>query len=234
MRLSQFFRALVEHGRLRVAPPADVSGEPDRNQDQADVETAIREWDAANRSDFPGEPPPLRIDAAQWALMLFHQACQCAIYRDLGAAEIDAALALPCPAEATLGQAGAAAQHYSVDLVFRFLPDLFRLTKAASEGDPLCNHLRRWAVEWPLSSVGMAGVNPVDVSAVSEHAGLLQVYVDRIIARRDTSRLTDARVRAAVRAALGHFDDLSSPLAAALKNFDQPTDVNIAGAAVAP
>jgi hypothetical protein len=222
MGQSEFLRALTEHGRVRVAALKKQTSEVD----DPDIDVVLREWDAVNRAEFPGAAPPLAPPVARWALEQFYRACQFAVYREAGAADI-AALAIPCPS------APAAARHYSVDLVFRFLPDLFRLTKAAAEGDPLCDHVRRWAAEWPLSSVGIAGVNPIDVSPVCEDRGLLQQYVDRVIARRDVSRLADARVRAAVRAALGHFDDLAPPLAAALKNYDRSDESPAADAVTA-
>ncbi len=126
------------------------------------------------------------------------------------------ALGTPCP------QAPPASRHVSVDLTFRFLPDLYRLAKAASEGDPLCERLRGWAGEWPLSSVGMPDVNPADINDVCEHSGLLLRYVDRIMVRRDRSRLADPRVRAAAQAAIGHFTELAGDLAAALQDSSQP------------
>lgn len=212
-----FFRALVEHGRIAVGPPGrSAATRDDLDGGDTDIGATLASWDAANRLEFPGEAPPLDVDAARWALLRLYQACQFAVHRDAGAAEMAAAFANACPL------APPASLHYSVDLVFRFLPDLYRLTKSASAGDPLCEHLRQWAAAWPLSSVGIAGVNPADLSAVCEHASLLRMYSDRVIARRDTSRLADPRVRSAVRAAIGHFDDLAEPIAAALKKYDQP------------
>lgn len=225
MRALEFFRALIEHGRVRVEPPrfgaaSGTAANDLPSESENDVAAELRDWDAVNRKDFPGAAPPLIPDAAHWAFRQFHLACQFATYRDLGAAQIDAALTVPCPTNGLVSDT-AAARHYSVDLVFRFLPDLYRLAKSAAEGDPLCNHLRRWSVEWPLSSVGMTCANPIDPTAVCMHPGLLQLYVDRIIARRDTSRLADPRVRTALRATLGHFDELSPPLAAALQSYDR-------------
>lgn len=210
-----FFRALIEHGRVRVDPP-ELGGQSQLIADAESAETgqALAEWEVANRLDFPGEAPPLSPAGARWALAQLHAACRFAVYRDVESSQIEEALNIPCPSAAV------ESQHYSVDLLFRFLPDLYRLTKSASQDDPLCTHLRRWAVEWPLSSVGMPGLEAVDPSAVVEHAGLLRLYVDRIIARRDVSRLGNPRVCAAVRAAIGDFDDLAPQIAAAVRKLD--------------
>ncbi len=56
-------------------------------------------------------------------------------------------------------------------------------------GDPLLDALKRLGREWPLSSVGMTGL---EVSAELEFQAvpfLLALYVDRILSLDDPSRL---------------------------------------------
>ncbi len=215
MGLFEFITALLEHGRVRVGPYVPTL----QADDWSAAAVTLREWDASNRQEFPGAAPELNFAVLRWAAEQFYRACQFSVYRDVAAEQVAEALAAPCPA------AEPRSQHYTVDLVLRFLPELHRLARSASEGDPLCDRLRQWAEQWPLSSVGMEKVNPTLPPAVCEHAGLLQLYVDRIIARRDTSRLVDPHVRAAVRTSLGYFDELAPQLAAALKTYDVPGTV---------
>ncbi len=215
MSQSGFLQSVVERGSLSIGPPGDESETDD------DIDATLVEYEAVYREEFPGSPPPFSISSGRWALRVFHRACQFLVYRDIDAETIAAVLEEPCPSAPDGPAAQAASRHYSVDLVFRFLPDLARLTKAASENDPLCSRLRQWGIEWPLSSVGMPDITPGDVSAICEHRGLLTVYVDRLIARQDTSRLNDPRVRSAVRASLGDFEDLSPSIAAALRGYDE-------------
>lgn len=212
MGLPEFLQALFEHGRVRVGAPGDAISSDQWSR----VDALLAERHAADRADFPGDIPPLAPEAARWAAEQCYRACQFAVYRDAGAEKIAETLSAPCP------QAPPASRHISVDLTFRFLPDLYRLAKAASEGDPLCERLRGWAAEWPFSSVGMPGVNPADINDVCEHSGLLLRYVDRIMTRRDRSRLADPRVRAAAQAAVGHFTELAGDLAGALQDSSQP------------
>ena len=73
------------------------------------------------------------------------------VFRDEPAAAIAEALGPPCPAPIT------PSTHYSVDLVFRFLPEVVIFARSAAAHDPLVEHLERFAREWPLSSVGMPG-----------------------------------------------------------------------------
>jgi hypothetical protein len=230
----EFLHALLETGRVKVGPvDGPIAGSPGGDANLLDV---LREWDAANRLEFPGEAPPLLEATARRAVDRFYRACQLTVYRDVDAATVaelfaepvQAAAAGSAPARTTARPVHAStADHYAVDLVFRFLPDLYRLAYRTSAADPLCEGLRKWAAEWPLSSVGMssidpAAVNPADLSTVCEDGGLLRLYADRIIARGDVARLADSRVRTAVRTAIGFYDELSPAVAKALKTYDPP------------
>jgi hypothetical protein len=126
------------------------------------------------------------------------------VYREIDVAMLARRFAVVCP------PAPAASRHYSVDVVFRLLPDLWGLARAVSERDPLMNHLRTLATAWPLSSVGVPNVVECDVSVIRGHASLLRMYADRVIAWQDVSRLDDPRVRATIREAIGHFDTLAA------------------------
>lgn len=146
---------------------------------------------------FPGEPPTYLPEVGLWGAMLFYRGCQLAVYREWGAENVQAAFGSTCPAEIS------AAAHYSVDLAWQFLLDLHRLTRQASPNDPLVEAIRQFAAQWPLSSVGIAGIAPLSLAGIVEHPGLLRLYADRIIGREDASRLADPAVREAVQAALG-------------------------------
>jgi hypothetical protein len=73
-----------------------------------------------------------------------------------------------------------------------------------------------------LSSVGVPNETVCDSEDIWDHDGLSRLYVDRVIARGDTARLADPRVRARVKAALGHFHALAPGLAEALQDDTQP------------
>jgi len=277
----EFLHALFETGQVKVGP---LAGSPGADRIAAGAGQAVagapsatlevvRAWDEANRLEFPGRAPPLVEAVAVRAAECFYRACQFTVYRDVDAPTVAELFAEPVhvAGERRAGEQRAssdpkptAPHHYTVDLIFRFLPELYRLADRASSADPLCDGLRLWAAEWPLSSIGMsaigdrfssspalpnspsvaesreaakraagekehervdrsAHVNPFDLDAVCNDAGLLRLYADRVIARRDESRLADPRVRAAVRAALGHFDQLAGPLAKALQSFAPPS-----------
>lgn len=208
MHNADLLQALAERTAIRVGPPGD-----DAEEDAA-ADPALERHEAALRLDFPGEPPPFSIECGRWALRSFAFACQALVYREIDVAMLARRFAVVCP------PAPAASRHYSVDVVFRLLPDLWGLARAVSERDPLMNHLRTLATAWPLSSVGVPNLVGCDVSVIRGHAGLLRMYADRVIAWQDVSRLDDPRVRAAIREAIGHFDTLAPTVAAALRMHD--------------
>src|SRR6185503_2575435 len=47
---------------------------------------------------------------------------------------------------------------WSADLTLRHLPKLFQLARHLSNADPLLQQMKQIAAAWPLSSVGVAGL----------------------------------------------------------------------------
>jgi hypothetical protein len=195
MSFAGFLSALLEHGRVKVAHPQEHVP----TDEIAAAGRQLLERAALVAAEFPGQPPALELPVAQWAALQMYRACQLAIYRELDAGAIDELLAPACP------PAEAASRHWSADLAFVFLPDLIRQAQAAAANDPLVTRLREWAAQWPLSSVGVAQVEPQNVAEIAGHPGLLRLYVDRILTRKDWPRLADPAVRAAAEEAIGAF-----------------------------
>jgi hypothetical protein len=198
MSLTAFLNELLTDGRVRVGVAGDVA-EPDRLEAEQNLANVERQ----SRLDLPGEPPPLSAPAAIWAATTFREACRFVAFRDLDP------VAMGVLAQRPNLSADPPSIHYSVDLTFRFLPDVICQARTASEQDPLVAHLLQLAREWPLSSVGIAGVADVNVDAVVGHPCLLRMYADRIIVARDWTRLSSPRVREAVQCAVGLFPELA-------------------------
>ena len=196
-----FVRSLAEIGRVSVPPDEAMP---------ADLAQAVDELDVAARGEMAFDPPELNRESAAWALGLIYRACQALVFREIDAASVERALDAPCP------QRPSASVCYSADLSLRYLPDLLSLARGIAPDDPLVAGLTALARAWPLSSVGTAGLEDVDVSAFVDHPSLRQLYVDRIIERGDVSRLKHPALRAAVGEALGAYPDLAPRIAAAL------------------
>lgn len=131
-------------------------------------------------------------------------------YREIDAAGVDEILSRPFPTDRDVSA------HYSVDLTFRLLPDLYARAKAASRDDPFLNHIEQWANDWPLSSVGIAGVASEDIDELLRDDSLRILYVDRILARKDRARLHHPEVQDAVQRAYGMHDQLAPELHTAI------------------
>jgi hypothetical protein len=92
------------------------------------------------------------------------------------------------------------------------LPDLIAMARGVALGDPLLEHLLALARGWPLSSVGVPDCVPTQIDSFIAHPALQQLYIDRILARTDLTRLSDSRVAGMAMEALGAFSELSEPV----------------------
>jgi hypothetical protein len=219
MAISRFLNSLLSDGRVQVASAVNQAGElyePDAEiLDQARRE--LIDFEKQYRVERPGVPPALSESAMLWSALTVFRACSFLAHRDLNAESLEHAFKPPCPLPPSPSVC------YSVDLTMRFLPDLVRLARAASENDPLVCILMELARQWPLSSVGIAKVGPVDVIAFIEDESLRITYVDRIVARKDQSRLDNPTVRNAVNAAIGLHRHLAPELVTALESGTMKT-----------
>lgn len=210
MSYCRFLAALFEDGRVTVPQLAPLTDEELMSGDRL-----IAHYEQMSRLNMPGDPPDHVSAASRWAAVRFFRAGQLTVFRNLGEAVVTEELG------AALEERVTADVHYSVDLVFRFLPDLIRFASSAAENDPLVDYLRRWASEWPLSSVGVAGIDADNVSAFADNKSLIQLYADRIISTGDTTRLTDNTTRNVVRCSVGRFPDLSPRITDGLSKYNE-------------
>ncbi|MFN0051044.1 MAG: hypothetical protein ACKV0T_02575 [Planctomycetales bacterium] len=212
MNFPEFLAALFEHGVVR-APPFGLLAPEELQAGRERLVTLEEEY----RSTLPGDPPEFVPLIAEKAAVTMFRLCQCLVYRDL---EVEPTLAANTQ---RLIPPASPASTYSTDLTLRFLPDVWRLSRDVSREDPLVKLVVQLATQSPLSSVGIAGVEGVVIDGFAADNCLMTLYVDRILERRDRSRLTDPRVRLKVQEVLGMFTELSPELALASQT-PQPTD----------
>ena len=197
--LLTFVEKLFITGRVRL-----TTDEPPTEDDLTAAVSRVVEFEQSLRLELPGSPPDVGEAALRWALLTIYQACQFQVYRHLGTTKLAERFGGEPPRGAT------AEAHYSVDLVFRFLPDLVKLARSGSPEDPLLVALTGWCEQWPLSSVGVSNLNPPHCEPILTDKCLLRLYVDRILRTQDTSRLSDQRIRDEVSRAVGAFPELVS------------------------
>jgi hypothetical protein len=201
MSFSRFLTNLLDNGTVQVSKAREI---PTDERDEA--QRLLAEFERLFRLSLAGEPPPLDIAIAGAAAQTLYRLCQCLVHRELMP---DQALA---QGDRLPDAPGTASAHYSADLTLRFLPDAWRLSKEAAEGDPLVATIRELAARWPLSSVGIPDLPAPVIDGIAEHPALLALYVDRIIERRDRSRLSNARIHDAFLTAMGAHRDLAPEL----------------------
>jgi hypothetical protein len=218
MSLVPFLRQLFDHGRVTVET-ADV-----QRLDERDLNSLLQLFDAEYRCHLPEGLPALNLPAASWGAKTLYSAAQVLAYRDLG---IEAIQQVVQPTRLQ----GIAGEQFSVDLCLRYLPDLVRLARAASANDPLVTCLLELGADWPLSSVGIAGLALSErgiarVNALPAEPAVWRLYIDRVLQTGDSARLADPATRTAVRQAVGAFPQLAGKLAKELEarqtNQEQP------------
>jgi hypothetical protein len=201
--LALFIQSLANDGR------AVVSGRG-RDEQETDALPLLEKLDAQLREDLAIALPSFYPEAALWGARLFHQLCRFVVCRDIGEDQIDAACAAPGPAPRC------PQTDWSADLTLRHLPKLFRLASHFSNGDPLVGQMKKIAVAWPLSSVGIGGLDNIRIESFSNDSALMRLYADRIIAAGDDSRLGNPAVDNLLRADLGIHHELAPVIAARL------------------
>lgn len=209
--VTEFVRQLVEEGRIRLQSADPASADDVRRASMWMIEAELE-----TRTHLAFTPPGIDEDAVKWGVDLFYAAAQLAMYRHLGEDELQRRLRKDCPAPFP-------ATAYSVDLTFRFLPDLTRIVRGMNPNDPLLSVLQSWAHHWPLSSVGMKDLGGLNVESILSDRSLTLLYVDRIIEHEDTARLGDSRVAELVRGAIGAYPELHPKLHRIVTESIQPT-----------
>lgn len=177
----------------------------------ADAITTLRDWDLAARAELAGEVPPLNLDAAGWAARQMFKACQCLIDRDAGETVVRESLSFPSPASRD------PSTDYSVDLLFRFLPDLLTITRRLAPGDALTRILESWAREWPLSSPGVSLSGAISLDSFIQQSALRRLYLDRLTALIAKDRTDHAEVRHWLRTDLAAYPELAPLIFEALQ-----------------
>ncbi len=193
MTLPAFLQGLWTQGQVMVAPKIGTF----TKADQVRAVAILEQYYTEDAQEMPGHVPDFSPEPALWATSFLYQATQLVLLRDLDEEVINQQLT-PYPTEITPEVI------YSVDLTFRFLPDLFDLARGLAPDDALVKKLRDTAIQWPFSSVGMASGANFNTDTIYNHPSLRQAYIDRIVKAKDDQRLTDVRWRELVDQALGN------------------------------
>jgi hypothetical protein len=214
MSVARFLNSLLAGVSVRVPASVNQNGVllVPSAEELDEAKQILTSFEAEYRNELPGNPPVLNETALLWGALTVFRAASFLANRDVTAEVIASAFGQRCSEPASPSVC------YSVDLTLRFLPDLIRLARAASENDPLVEILTTLGRDWPLSSVGVANVGSVDITPFVDHDCLRQLYVDRIIVMKYRSRMNDAKVCEAIRTAIGLHPELAPEVAKELNS----------------
>ncbi len=190
--LTDFITELLEQGSVTL--PGEIH--PFGSKDQETALSILHQYYEKDKLEMPGQPPAFEADAAVWAAKYLYGAMQLTLLRNIGEEKIPAYLT---PFTGTLS----AEAIYSTDLMLRYLPDTLNLAKGLAPDDALVVYLKKTAVQWPFSSVGVAESEIPDVSLILAHASLKQAYLDRIIQKRDSHRAKQPAIHQGICEVLG-------------------------------
>jgi hypothetical protein len=210
MSYPKFLDKLLHSGEVRLT---DAIAPTDTELQRGSLLLAAFEktW----RLELPGTAPAFSPVVASWAAASFFRAVQLLLFRDLPADEICSSFESACP------PCDPVDKHYSVDMIFRFLPDLWKFSQAAAEQDPLSLQLKDWCIQWPLSSVGAQNILTAqndsaefrfEIDEFADNDCLMQVYIDRIVSHADASRMNDQRVIKRLHQSAGMYPELTGKL----------------------
>lgn len=196
MPLAEFIEELFTSGHLSVhltdAPSIDDA-----------AKSRLAGWERVWRDHVPGTAPEFNLEVGMWAVKWLYQVCQFTLWRDASPELIEQALESPCPLPRS------DVTDYSADVCFRFLPDVLRLATKLSPADYLVERIRVEAAAWPLSSVGIQNLPQLaPLDSFLSNPSLKQLYVDRILATEDRSRIDHPVVLNAIKTAIGAHPNL--------------------------
>ena len=205
LQLRPFFETIhrlrTDEEVVLFAKPGSIT--PDDEQEVADYLEG--EW-ANERLTYPTQAALFDSGAAVWAARMVFTAAQLLLYRDQPATDLPAQLPQYPGGKPTAGAM------LSADLCLRFLPAMLHQFSAIDPDDQAIPRLRGFLSAFHYSAVGYllpndADDSELDFEMVAASPCLLQLYVDRVIARKAATLAAHPALHNAVRAAMGNHAD---------------------------
>lgn len=170
--VATMFDAIMQGSVIQVSLDDNVQLTPVDRQQLTNLLTAA---DKLARLHAPGQPPPLCIGSATWAAQTLHFFTRVLMNR------IETDVALPDNLSKCEPLGSSATQHWSVDLVFRVLPDLERRCACADSLDPLRKTILSVASRWPLSALGIdTSMDETAKTVALSDNSLRAIWMDRM------------------------------------------------------
>jgi hypothetical protein len=200
VQLTQFIQDIIQHGKVVV----EGTVTPFTDEDVQTAVQRLHEHYEQQKRELTGTVPAFDAAAAIWAAGFLYRAVQLVMLRDLGEETVNGLLT---PYEGAISPEAI----LSVDLSFRYLPNLVGLAKGLAPEDALVKRLHEAAVQWPFSSVGMKLDEELNNDVIMNNTCVRRAYIDRIITARDIKRCNNTQVNEYIQEALGHYGHVLWP-----------------------
>ena len=151
--------------------------------------------------NHPFSTPKYDAESALWAAKIVYTACQILLYRENKEAELTdllPAFTQPITTEAIL----------SADLCLRFLPQILAEAKLIDPEDYLIPILESILKQWHYSGIGIPlSLKNLDFELIFSNPCLEQLYIDRVIDKKDKKRAELPQMLEKIRATLGNYTE---------------------------
>lgn len=197
MKITAFLTDLFETGKVIVGSEIEETS-PDEAEK---VRFILQKYYDAAVWNMPATPPDFEPKSALWAAEFVYRTLHLTILRHIDSATVEQLLA-DFEGETTPETI------YSVDLSFRYLPELLMLAKGLAPSDKLVDLLKIRLQRWCFSAVGVDLGHCEEVKTreiLFNHPSLRIAYVDRIIQKKDLKRALCQPESEYIKAALGDY-----------------------------
>lgn len=158
------------------------------------------EFDVESQN-HPFSTPKYNAESALWAAKTVYTACQILLYREHKEAELTDLLPLfsyPITTEAIL----------SADLCLRFLPQVLDEAKLIDPEDQVIPILESILQQWHYSGIGIElTLENLDFDPIFSNPCLEQLYIDRVIEKKDRKRAESPQLLEKIKATLGNYTE---------------------------
>lgn len=208
MILADFLEPLAESGR-----PVFDSPDPPRDLGKPAERTilVLKQIEQRRRLEAPGTAPRFELPIAHSLSVALCRLAQFTVFREIPAETIDTEWNQLRPT--LLKPSPSASETWSADIALSYLPNLFLIARNVAENDPLIRPICDLAKHWPLSGIGISGIEwkEEDFLPILSHSSLSALLFDRIFERKDRTAASFPKIREQLETSVGGHAKLLAP-----------------------
>jgi hypothetical protein len=167
-------------------------------EDEELVKNFLRKEFETESLNYPFNSSIYNAEAALWAAKIIYTSCQLLLYREHENEELPELLP-DFPFKKNVDSI------LSADLCLRFLPQVILEAKSIDESDYLVPILEKIIQEWHYSGIGIdTNLEYIKLEMIFSNSCLEQLYIDRVIDRKDLGRAQIPELKNKIKSSLGN------------------------------